>query len=99
MNSREFVQVFNEYPIFQELERELVSGKKRAAVHNCIGSAKSLLFAHLQKHTQRSVATSGTVVLAIIFSTGPCYDINRRFEGKVFCYFFLDIDYSKIEHK
>ena len=55
MNSREFVQVFNEYPIFQELERELVSGKKRAAVHNCIGSAKSLLFAHLQKHTQRSV--------------------------------------------
>lgn len=27
MNSREFVQQFNEYPILQELERELAAGK------------------------------------------------------------------------
>ena len=55
MNSREFVQLFNEYPIFQELEREISAGKSRFGVQNCIGSAKSLLFAHLQKHTERSV--------------------------------------------
>ena len=55
MNSREFVQLFNEYPIFQELEREISAGKSRFGVQTCIGSAKSLLFAHLQKHTERSV--------------------------------------------
>jgi transcription-repair coupling factor (superfamily II helicase) len=55
MNSREFVQLFNEYPIFKELEREISAGKLRIGVQNCIGSAKSLLFAHLQKYTERSV--------------------------------------------
>ena len=55
MNSREFVQLFNENPIFQELEQEISAGKSRFGVQNCIGSAKSLLFAHLQKHTERSV--------------------------------------------
>lgn len=55
MNSREFVQLFNEYPIFEELEREISAGKSRFGVQNCIGSAKSLLFAHLQKHTERSI--------------------------------------------
>jgi transcription-repair coupling factor (superfamily II helicase) len=55
MNSREFVQLFNEYPIFQELEREISAGKSRFGVQNCIGSAKSLLFAHLQKYTERSI--------------------------------------------
>ena len=55
MNSREFVQLFNENPIFQELEQEISAGKSRFGVQNCIGSAKSLLFAHLQKNTERSV--------------------------------------------
>jgi transcription-repair coupling factor (superfamily II helicase) len=55
MNSREFLQLFNEYPIFEELEREISAGKLRIGVQNCIGSAKSLLFAHLQKYTERSV--------------------------------------------
>jgi transcription-repair coupling factor (superfamily II helicase) len=55
LNSREFVQLFNEYPIFQELEQEISAGKTRFGIQNAIGSAKSLLFAHLQKHTERSV--------------------------------------------
>ena len=55
MNSREFIQLFNEYPILHELERELSAGKTRFGVQNSIGSAKSILFAHLQKHTERSV--------------------------------------------
>lgn len=55
MNSREFVQLFNEYPVFQELERELNAGKTRFSIQNNIGSGKSILFAHLQKHTKRSV--------------------------------------------
>ena len=55
MNSREFVQLFNENPIFQELEQEISAGKSRFGVQNCIGSAKSLLFAHLQEHIERSV--------------------------------------------
>jgi transcription-repair coupling factor (superfamily II helicase) len=55
MNSREFVQLFNEHPIFEELELEISAGKSRFEVQNCIGSAKSLLFAHLQKHTERSI--------------------------------------------
>jgi transcription-repair coupling factor (superfamily II helicase) len=55
MNSREFVQHFNEYPILQELEREIVAGKTRFGIQNSIGSFKSILFAHLQKHTDRSL--------------------------------------------
>ena len=55
MNSREFVQLFNENPIFQELEQEISAGKSRFGVQNCIGSAKSLLFAHLQEHIERSI--------------------------------------------
>jgi transcription-repair coupling factor (superfamily II helicase) len=55
MNSREFVQIFNEYPILQELERELSAGKKRIGIQNSIGSFKSILFSHLQKHSERSV--------------------------------------------
>lgn len=55
MNSREFVQIFNEYPILQELEREITAGKTRFGIQNSIGSFKSILFAHLQKHTERSV--------------------------------------------
>ena len=55
MNSREFVQQFNEYPILQELERELAAGKTRFGIQNSIGSFKSVLFAHLQKHTDRSL--------------------------------------------
>ena len=55
MNSREFVQLFNDYPILHELEQELFAGKTRFGIQNSIGSAKSILFAHLQKHTERSV--------------------------------------------
>ncbi len=55
MNSREFVQLFNEYPAFLELENEIKSGKTRLSVQNAIGSFKPLLFSHLQKHSERSV--------------------------------------------
>ncbi len=55
MNSREFVQLFNEYPTLQELEREILSGKTRLGVQQAIGSFKPLLFSHLQKHTDRSL--------------------------------------------
>jgi transcription-repair coupling factor (superfamily II helicase) len=55
MNSREFAQIFNEYPILQELGKELLNGKTRFGVQNSIGSFKSILFTHLQKYTDRSI--------------------------------------------
>ncbi|MGB1038049.1 MAG: hypothetical protein ACPGYY_05325, partial [Bacteroidia bacterium] len=55
MNSRDFVQIFNEYPILQDLEREINSGKTRFGIQSSIGSFKSVLFSHLQKNINRSI--------------------------------------------
>ena len=55
MNSREFVQLFNEYPAILELERELIAGKTRFGIQGAIGSFRSILFSHLYKHLNRSI--------------------------------------------
>jgi transcription-repair coupling factor (superfamily II helicase) len=55
MNSREFVQLFNEYPIFSELEQELIAGKTRIGIQGSIGSHKTLLFNHLYKNINKSL--------------------------------------------
>jgi transcription-repair coupling factor (superfamily II helicase) len=55
VNTREFVQLFNEYPILQELEREVIAGKTRFGFPNAIGSFKSILISHLFVHTNRSI--------------------------------------------
>ncbi len=55
MNSREFVQLFNEYPIFSELEQELIAGKTRIGISGSIGSHKALLFNHLFSRLNKSI--------------------------------------------
>ena len=55
MNTREFVQLFNEYPALQELEREIIAGKTRFCMPNAIGSFKAVLISHVFTHTQKSL--------------------------------------------
>ena len=55
VNSKDFVQRFHQYPIFTELERELMAGKRRFGIQQCIGSAKSILIAKLLEKNQRSI--------------------------------------------
>lgn len=54
MNSKKFVQYFQQHPVLLQLKKEILAGKTRLSTQNCIGSSKSLLFAHLLKETERS---------------------------------------------
>lgn len=55
MNTREFSQLFNEYPLLLELEQEILGGKTRIGVQQAIGSFKSILISHLKARLGRSV--------------------------------------------
>ena len=55
MNSREFVQLFNDYPNLKELEQELIAGKTRFGIQGAIGSFKSVVFNQLHHRLKRSI--------------------------------------------
>lgn len=54
MNSQEFAHLFDKHPILNQLENEVLAGKTRIGIQNCIGSAKSITLAYLLKNSQRS---------------------------------------------
>jgi transcription-repair coupling factor (superfamily II helicase) len=55
VNSREFVQLFNDYPVLKELEQELIAGKTRTNLLGAIGSFKPIVFNHLHNHLNTSI--------------------------------------------
>ena len=54
MNSQEFAHLFDKHPVLNQLENEVLAGKTRIGIQNCIGSAKSITLAYLLKNSQRS---------------------------------------------
>ena len=54
MNSQEFAHLFDKHPVLNQLENEVIAGKTRIGIQNCIGSAKSITIAHVLKNLQRS---------------------------------------------
>jgi len=54
VNSQEFAHLFDKHPILNQLENEVLAGKTRIGIQNCIGSAKSITLAYLLKNSQRS---------------------------------------------
>ena len=54
MNSKEFVHLFDKHSVLKELEDEIIAGKTRFGIQNCIGSSKSIVLTQLLKSTNRS---------------------------------------------
>ena len=54
MNSQEFAHLFDKHPVLNQLENEVIAGRTRIGIQNCIGSAKSITLAYLLKNLQRS---------------------------------------------
>ncbi|MDB3869076.1 transcription-repair coupling factor [Bacteroidia bacterium] len=54
MNSQEFVHLFEKHSVLKELEDEIIAGKTRFGIQNCIGSSKSIVLTQLLKATNRS---------------------------------------------
>ena len=54
MNSQEFAHLFDKHSVLIELEDELLAGKTRIGIQNCIGSSKAIVLSQLLKSSNRS---------------------------------------------
>ena len=54
MNSQEFAHLFDKHSVLRELEDELLAGKTRIGIQNCIGSFKAIVLSQLLKSSNRS---------------------------------------------
>jgi len=54
VNSQEFAHLFDKHSVLRELEDDLLAGKTRIGIQNCIGSSKAIVLSQLLKSSNRS---------------------------------------------